>query len=343
MLDRVQVHSMATHKSLPPKKIERLIKIDDLIRSRTRHTAGSIAETLEVSERTVWSDIETLKTYFEAPLEFELKQGYYYTDTHWRLPTIALSQGELFALTLGAKALEAYAGTAYESDLTSAIQRLAERLPERVWVDLQQLADERISFRSGAELLNLDPYIYQDLLEAWRTSRQLWMRYYTANRDDETERVVYPYFVDIYRGTNPCLIAFCTLRQKFRDFRLDRIREYRLLNQTFERDPQFNLQEYRKNCFQMEQGDRLYELVIRFSSKAAPFIRERRWHLSQVIDEHADGSLTLRMEVGGLQEVKRWVLGYGKEALAKSPPELVELLREETKVMARQNERGGFQ
>ncbi|MEB3190865.1 MAG: WYL domain-containing protein [Snowella sp.] len=138
-------------------------------------------------------------------------------------------------------------------------------------------------------------------------------------------------------------MAFCTLRQEFRDFRLDRIREYRLLNQTFERDPKFNLQEYRKNCFQMEQGDRLYKFVIEFSAKAAPFIRERRWHLSQEIDENADGSLTLRMEVGGLQEVKRWVLGYGKGALAKSPPELVELLRKETQAMARQNETGDFE
>ena len=334
---------MVAQKSLPPKKIERLLKIDDLIRSRTRYTASSLAETLEVSERTIRSDIDTLEVYFDAPIEFEQQRGYYYTDPQWCFPTIPLTQGELFALTLGAKALEAYAGSVYESDLRSSIQRLADRLPERIWVDLQQLANERICFRSGAELLNLDPYIYQDLLEAWRTSRQLWMRYYTANRDDETERVVYPYLVDIYRGTNPCLIAFCTLRQQFRDFRLDRIREYRLLNQTFKRDPNFNLQKYRKNCFQTEQGDRLYEFVIEFSAKVAPFIWERRWHLSQEIDKHADGSLTLRMEVGGLQEVKRWVLGYGKEALAKSPPELVKLLREETQAMAQQNETGDFE
>lgn len=343
MLGRVQVHSMATHKSLPPKKIERLIKIDDLIRSRTRHTVPSIAKRLEVSERTIRSDIDALEVCFDAPIEFDQQRGYYYTDPQWCLPTIPLSQGELFALTLGAKALEAYAGSAYETELRSSIQRLADRLPERIWVDLQQFANERICFRSGAELLNLDPYIYRDLLEAWQTSRQLWMKYFTAGRNQETERVVYPYFVDIYRGTNPCLIAFCTLRQEFRDFRLDRIREYRLLNQTFERDPQFNLQEYRKNCFQMEQGDRLHEVVIKFSSKAAPFIRERRWHLSQVIDEQTDGSLVLHLRVGGLQEVKRWVLGYGKEAIAQSPPELVKLLREETEAMARQNETGDFE
>lgn len=334
---------MTVAKSLPPKKLERLIKIDDLIRSRTRHTAGSLAETLEVSERTIRSDIDCLEQYFDAPLQFELKRGYYYTDASWRLPTIPLTQGELFALTLGAKALEAYSGSAYEAELRSSIQRLAGRLPERVWVDLQRLADERIHFRAGAELLNLDPEIYQVLMEAWQSSRQVWIRYYTANRDAETERVVDPYHLNIYRGTNPLLIAFCHYRYKFLDFRLDRIREYRLLDSHFEPDANFNLQEHLNRAFQMEKGDYLYPVAIEFTRKAAPYIRERRWHHSQVIDEHEDGSLTLHMAVGGLQEVKRWVLGYGKEALAKSPPELVILLQQETQVMARQNQTGDFE
>ncbi len=36
--------------------------------------------------------------------------------------------------------LEAYAGSTYRSQLQSAIEQLAERIPEQAWVDLQQLA-----------------------------------------------------------------------------------------------------------------------------------------------------------------------------------------------------------
>lgn len=334
---------MTIQKLPPPKKLERLIKIEDLISSRTRQTATSLAKALEVSERTIRSDINCLEVYFDAPLEFELKRGYYYTDANWRLPTISLTQGELFALTLGAKALEAYAGSAYEAELRSSIKQLSQRLPERVLVDLQHLSEERIHFRSGAELLNLDPDIYQVLHEAWKSSRQLWIRYYTAGRDAESERVIDPYYLDIYRGSNPYLVAFCHKRQAFREFRLDRIREYRILNEHFEPDPSFDWKKYSKNAFQIEKGDRLHKVVIDFAPRVTPYIREREWHPSQKIDEHSDGSLTLHLKVGGLQEVKRWVLGYGKEALAKSPPELVKLLQEETEVMARQNETGNFE
>lgn len=338
---RLQANAMA--KSPSPRQLERLLNIDDMIRSRSRYTAKSMATALGVAERTVRMDLAFLRDRYSAPLEFDLSKGFYYADDTWRLPTIPLSQGELFALTLGAKALEAYAGSAYEEDLRSSIQQLVSRLPEQTWVDLQRLAQERINFRAGAELLNLDPDIYQALHEAWKFSRKLWMRYYTAGRNEETERIVDPYYLDIYRSSNPYLVAFCHHRQDFREFRLDRIREYQILNENFEPDPSFDWKKYSNNAFQVEKGNHCYEVVIYFAPRAAPYIWERKWHHSQVIDEHEDGSLTLYLQVGGLQEVKRWILGYGQEALAKSPPELVKLLQQETQIMARQNETGHFE
>lgn len=63
-----------------------------------------------------------------APLEYSPQKGYHYTDPDWRSPSINLSQGELFALTLGARMLECYAGSPYIEELRSAIARLGERM-----------------------------------------------------------------------------------------------------------------------------------------------------------------------------------------------------------------------
>jgi predicted DNA-binding transcriptional regulator YafY len=38
--------------------------------------------------------------------------------------------------------------------------------------------------------------------------------------------------------------------------------------------------------------------------------------------------------VPGLAEVKRWVLGYGKDAVVEGPAELVEMIRAELRGMA---------
>jgi predicted DNA-binding transcriptional regulator YafY len=321
--------------SLTSRQLERLLDIDNLLRTTSYQTSVSLAGVLEVTERTVLKDLAFLRDRYHAPLEYAKKKGWYYTDGNWRLPSVSLSKGEIFAVTLGAKMLESHAGSAYEKELRSSIQRLSERLPEKILVDLQQLANERIIFRSGAQMVNLDSDIWQQMSEACNTSRRVWIRYYAATRNQESERVIEPYFLDVYRATNPYVIAFCCKRQAFRDFRIDRIRELKVLEETFERDPSFKAKSYLNKRFQNEGGDRFYNVAIWFDVPSAPFIRERQWHPSQIIEERADGSLILRMVVEGLNDLKRWVLGYGKGAIVQEPPELVDLVQAEIEGMYR--------
>jgi len=312
------------------------MKLDMFLRSPGRHTASSLAEHLEVSERTVRADIAFLRDRYHAPIECTRQRGYHYTDLNWRLPSIPLTRGELFVLTLGARMLEAYAGSAYATQLRSAVARLAERLPEAEWLDLQQLADERLVFRAGATT-DLDPEIWHQLEDACREKRRVWMRYRTASRGDEvSERELDPYLLHIYRGTNPYVIGWCHKRQEVRWFRVDRILQLRVLPQHFEIDPAFDPKDHLALIFQHEVGGIPQQVEIWFSAQSAPFVRERRWHPTQVIHENPDGSLVLQMTVRGMNDVKRWVLGYGQEAVVKSPPELVAMVKQEVEGMKQQ-------
>jgi predicted DNA-binding transcriptional regulator YafY len=315
------------------RHLERLLQIDALIRSNQRHTADSLASELEVSERTIRTDLDFLRDRYHAPLEFTRQKGYHYTDLDWRLPTISLSKGELFALTLGARMLEAYAGSTYTSDLRSAIERLSERLPEQTWVDLQQLSEERILFRGGAEI-DLNPEVWHALEDACQSLKTVEMTYYTASRDAVSERKLDPYVLHIYRGTNPYVIGYCHRREEIRWFRVDRIKHLQVLPETFVPDPTFDARDHLELIFQHEAGGVPQPVAIWFDAPTAPYIRERRWHPTQEIQEHQDGSLTLGMVVRGLNDLKRWVLGYGKGAIVREPPELVELVRKEAQVMA---------
>ncbi len=316
------------------RHLERLLKLDALLRSRQRNTANRLAAALEVSERTIRNDLNFLRDRYNAPLAYSRAQGHYYTDPEWRLPTISLTKGELFALTLGARMLEAWAGSAYAVELRSAIARLAERLPEQTWLDLQSIAEDRIIFRAGAAV-NLDPAIWQQLEDACQQSKQVWMRYYTASRNDYSERVIDPYLLHIYRGTNPYVIGWCHRRNEVRWFRVDRIQALKRLETTFERKPDFNAKDHLEMIFQHEVGGVPVPVQIWFDAKTAPYIRERRWHPTQELTEHLDGAVTLGMTVRGLNDIKRWVLGYGKGARVLEPPELVAMVRDEIEGMNR--------
>jgi predicted DNA-binding transcriptional regulator YafY len=316
------------------RHLERLLEIDTLLRANARQTAGSLAKAVERSERTVRKDIEFLRDRYRAPLHYTKTKGYYYTDPEWRLPSISLSEGELFALTLGARMLESYAGSSYKEELQSAISRLSERLPEQSWVDLQQLSEERILFRSGVET-DLNPELWRNLEEACRHQRSVQMTYYTASRDAKSDRKFDPYLLHIYRGTNPYVIGYCHNRQAIRWFRVDRVQQLEILGDSFVRDPKFDAKTHLETIFQHEVGSKTVEVAIWFDGATAPYIRERRWHPTQTLDEHPDGSVTLGMKVKGLNDLKRWVLGYGKGAIVQGPPELVQLLKDELAGMMR--------
>jgi predicted DNA-binding transcriptional regulator YafY len=310
--------------------LERLLHIDGFLRDPHRQTAGFMAQKLEVSERTIRSDLDMLRDRYRAPIDFNRKQGYYYTDPDWRLPSITLTKGELFAVVLGARMLEQYAGSVYVEDLHSAIARLTERLPEQTWVDLQQVANERIMFRGGGGI-DLCPQIWHGLEAACREQKSVFMKYYTASRDAASERTLDPYLLHVYRGTNPYVIGFCHQRQTIRWFRVDRIERLEVLNDRFDRDPQFDAKKHLEGIFQAEVGGKPIEVAIWFDRPTAPYIRERQWHLTQTLEEHPDGAVTMRMEVPGLNEVKRWVLGYGAGARVLNPPKLVEIVAAEVK------------
>lgn len=315
------------------RHLERLLEIDSLIRGRERQTSVSLAFRLEVCDRTIRNDLDFLRDRFSAPLEYSKPKGWYYTDDSWRLPSVSLSKGELFALTLGARMLSAYAGSGYETQLKSSIEKLSERLPENTWIDLQQLADERVVFRSGVQIINLNPETWQLLLEASHNKNSVWIRYYTASRNQESERVIDPYLLHLYRATNPYLIGFCHLRKDYRWFRVDRIKEIKILPDTFIVDANFDRQKHLQQIFQYEVGEKTVTVKIKFNSQIAPFIRERQWHHSQEIQEHEDGSLILSLKTSGLNDIKRWILSYGAGAIALEPSQLVELVKKEVKAI----------
>jgi predicted DNA-binding transcriptional regulator YafY len=73
-------------KSTTPIKLNRLIQIDEILRyqKHTRHTADSLAKILEVTDRTIRSDLEFLVNSYLAPIEYTKTRGW-----HWEHPNHA--------------------------------------------------------------------------------------------------------------------------------------------------------------------------------------------------------------------------------------------------------------
>ena len=112
------------------------------------------------------------------------------------------------------------------------------------------------------------------------------------------------------------------------------VRDPGVSDDVFAVPPDFDLEAYLGPAFGMHRGERTYAVHVRFSAYQARWIAEEQWHPSQVMVRRQDGTLDVRMQVTGLADVARWVLSYGGEAEAISPPLLRHRVAREARRMA---------
>ncbi|HRQ89434.1 MAG TPA: WYL domain-containing protein, partial [Bacteroidia bacterium] len=73
-----------------------------------------------------------------------------------------------------------------------------------------------------------------------------------------------------------------------------------------------------------DEGGTRYRVKIRFRGFAARVVAERRWHPSQEIVEVEPGGgvIEISMTLSALEDIARWILGFGSQAEALEPAEL---------------------
>ena len=158
----------------PP--IERMLRIHQALQAGNYPNAAKLAREIEVSDKTIYRDVEFMRDRLNLPVNFDPhRNGFYYEGEVGNFPTMQISEGELFALVVAEKALQQYRGTNFEKPLLSAIRKMERALPDTISVNLAELG-QTISFRTRAEpILNLE--IFQVLAKGAAERRQLELEY----------------------------------------------------------------------------------------------------------------------------------------------------------------------
>lgn len=205
------------------QRSNRLFEVIQILRAAKRPiTAGQLAQTLEVSQRTVYRDVAALQA-IRVPIEGEaglgnvMRRGY-------DLPPLNFDQEEVEALRVGISLL------ARTGD--SALQRAAERIGAKIdalgqpadWLQVAPWGAPKDNPALGCIPLAL-------LRDAIREQRKLRLTYRDGTGRD-TERVVRPLAM-IYHLECVLLAGWCELRKGFRHFRSDRIYGCEALEERF--------------------------------------------------------------------------------------------------------------
>jgi predicted DNA-binding transcriptional regulator YafY len=121
-----------------------------------------------------------------------------------------------------------------------------------------------------------------------------------------------------------------------RTFKLERIKAVYLTDEPYTIPADFDLRALLADAWGIWYTEaEPVEVVLRFHPRVAGRVRETRWHLSQQLEEQADGGLVWRAWVAEPQEMLPWVRGWGADVEVLAPEELRKELMRETKQLMR--------
>jgi predicted DNA-binding transcriptional regulator YafY len=317
--------------SRPP--LERMMRLHAALKARRFPNCQKIGAELEVSAKTIQRDIDFMRYRLGLPIDYHPQEfGFYYTEPVTAFPNIEVSEGEIAALLVAQKALAQYEGTPFERPLQSAFRKLTDGLKDRVsfsWSDLE----DAISFRSaGASVADIE--LFELVSKGVLRCVELGFEYRKLNRDDYEPRQVRPYHLGCLEQ-QWYLFAEDLERRQLRTFALPRMRKVRLTSKGFRRPADFSIAQVLSGSFGVHSAGKKQRIQIRFDPFSARLVAERKWHESQRVREEADGSMILELQLGGLEEVERWILSWGKHARVLAPKELATRIREEATAIAK--------
>jgi predicted DNA-binding transcriptional regulator YafY len=306
---------------------ERLYWIDAQIHDRRYPNAEKVCDHFGVSLRTAYVDHDYLRTRLNAPIAYDRERGgWHYTEETFMLPFLALSAREASGLRRSLLAAQEYLSAEDARAVRLLLDRFAAYLPGG------QAAESISGSMHFAAETEIEPALLEACRQAVRNRQKLFLRYFSAHRNETDERVVHPYHLHYHQG-EPHLLAWCEWRQEVRQFFLGRMLKWELLepDAAFVRDPTLDVDAYWRQGLGLQHGEPPVTVRVRFSAYQALWIRERRYHASQQIEEQVDGSLILTLHVSGMAEVRRWLLSYGAEVEVLEPPELRNSIAEQIK------------
>jgi predicted DNA-binding transcriptional regulator YafY len=265
-------------------KADRLVSILLLLQSAPRRTARELAATLEVSERTIYRDVDALSvsgvpvlTERGAVGGISLSEGYRRAIMHFGEEEIRalFSSGSAVLADLGLSANLERALEKLRGGLSDVQRRAAEKARGRIHVDQRRWNQ---SDPPVEKLALLRRAVWDD--------RRVEITYEDRLRT-VTTRPVDPYGLVSKAGV---WYVIAQTAEGFRSFRVDRIRSARELDERFDRAPDFDLDaHWREATAQMRAQQQRFPVTLRVSPEAMEMVCSY-WPTERV-DEHDESLL----------------------------------------------------
>ena len=209
-------------------KVDRLVSIIMMLLDKKRIGAQELANTFEVSPRTIYRDIEAINMAGIPIRSISGVGGGFEIMPEYKLDKKVFSTADLSAILMG---LSSLSNMVRGDELVNALAKVKSFIPAEKAKDIE--------IKTNQICIDLSPWIgnrnIRPYLETIRTALQdckLLSFEYTAHRGNKTVRTVEPYQL-VLKSSHWYFYGYCCTRNDYRLFRLSRMSELQMEQETF--------------------------------------------------------------------------------------------------------------
>lgn len=298
-------------------RIDRLTAI--LIHLQTKRVvkAEEISDRFEISLRTVYRDVRAL---MEAgvPIGSEAGKGYFIVDGY-HLPPVMLTQEEASAMLTAGKLVEKMTDNSIRKAYESALIKIKSVLNDSEKDHLENLQSSIQVFRYPDQNNDYPNQYMSDVTKAISHKNVLAMEYESTKTQEQTTREVEPIGIVHYSGKWH-MIAWCRLRNGYRDFRIDCIKTLAETGKTFDARNLLSLQEYFQSLMQAHND--MEKVIVSFEHSASKYLKNVKYYYGFVSEEELPDRVRMTFLIGNYKAFCRWLLMYGSAVELEAPEKL---------------------
>jgi predicted DNA-binding transcriptional regulator YafY len=299
-------------------RIDRLHAILTHLQSKKKLTAKEIAARFNLSLRTVYRDVKALEEsgvpiIGEAGIGYSVMEGY-------RLPPVMFTQEEASALLLSSKLAERLTDASIKKNLNAALFKIKAVLRGQDKDYIEQL-NESVAVSFGTDTSTDASHLIQ--LQKALIEKKVVRFSYASPYKETVRRDIEPIGL-YYYSTGWHLIAWCLLRNNYRDFRLSRIRDLQVTDECYTGKKHLSLQEY-IDSFQPRE---FIKAVVLFDKKVARYIVDQKYLRGFISEEEAGDQIRMTFLTPCVDYLARWLLMFTDAVIIQSPESLMEKMQQ---------------
>lgn len=304
--------------------LDRVYKIERLIRNRSGISFAQLRAELEVSPATLKRDIAYLRDRLHAPIEYDRDANGYvfgkdYVGQRHELPGLWFDERELYSLLMAHQLLS---GLDEDGVISRHLQPMLDRIHDLLAPSEGEAKAllRRVKI-TGVQRRPVPAKHFELVADALLKRRRIAMRYLTRSRAETSDRQVSPQRLVHHRNTW-YLDAWCHRSDALRRFSLDAIDDARMLDEKAKEVAARTLEAEMDAGYGVYAGRRQQWATLVFDRQAAQWVSREAWHPQQRGHWTADGRWQLELPYAEETELAMDVLRHGGTVEVIAPASL---------------------